>query len=57
MAKPISTYTNTDGVLVQVFAYRKPQSRTWPMVKGTVANKGAKATMLTSQGINCRMKA
>ena len=56
MPKAISTYTNSEGVLVQVFAYKKPAraNRTWPMVKGSIANMGKQATGLAVAGLNKR---
>ena len=54
--KAISTYTNPEGVLVQVFAYKQPPrtNRTWPMVKGSIANMGKQATGLAIAGLNKR---
>jgi hypothetical protein len=54
MSKAISTYVNSEGVTVQVFAYRKPKARTWPMVKGSIANMGRQAITLASEGLTKR---
>ena len=56
MVKAISSYVNPEGVLVQVFAYKKPAraNRTWPMVKGSIANMGKQATGLAVAGLNKR---
>ena len=56
MPKAISTYTNPEGVLVQVFAYKKPAraNRTWKPIKGSLFSTGAKAASLTASGLNVR---
>jgi hypothetical protein len=56
MAKAISTYVAEDGCTVTVYQYRKPAkaSRTWPMVKGSIANMGRQAITLASEGLTKR---
>ena len=54
--KAINTYVNSEGVIVTVYAYRKPRSteRTWKAIKGSLSNVGAKANTLVSLGLNIR---
>ena len=57
-ARILRQYTGADGVLVTVYKARAPRSgeRTWPMLKGSIANMGAKAIVLQTIGINKRSK-
>ena len=58
MKKAINTYVNSEGITVSVYAYRKPRSteRTWPVIKGSIFNTGAKANTLVSIGLNTRKR-
>jgi hypothetical protein len=56
MTKAVSTYVAEDGCTVTVYQYRKPSKsqRTWPMVKGSIANMGRQAITLAGAGLTKR---
>jgi hypothetical protein len=56
MPKSVYTYTNPEGVLVQVFGYKRPakSERTWPAIRGSIANMGHQAVGLAVAGMNKR---
>lgn len=58
MPRILNTYFNAEGVLVTVYKPRAPRAgeRTFPAIKGSISNMGAKAVMLTTIGINKRAK-
>ena len=51
--KVLSQYISEEGVLVTVYSPRKVLSteKTWKMVKGSIANMGAKAVGLAEAGL------
>ena len=52
-ARILKQYFNPEGVLVVVYKSRAPRAgeRTWPMIKGSAANMGAKALSLATHGV------
>jgi hypothetical protein len=58
MPRILSTYTAPEGFLVTVYATRAPRKteRTFPAIKGSITNMGAKACKLAAFGINKRAR-
>ena len=58
MPRILNQYFNPEGVLVTVYRPRAPRAgeRTFPAIKGSVANMGAKAVVLAGFGINKRAR-
>jgi hypothetical protein len=58
MPRILSTYTAPEGFLVTVYAARAPRKgeRTFPAIKGSISNMGAKAVKLACVGINKRAR-
>ena len=58
MPRILSTYTAPEGFLVTVYATRAPRKteRTFPAIKGSIANMGGKAIVLATMGINKRAR-
>lgn len=56
VAKVLRTYFNPEGVLVTVYKPRAPRTgeRTWPVIKGSIANMGSKSAGLIASGYKGR---
>jgi hypothetical protein len=58
MPRILNQYFNAEGILVTVYKPRAPRAgeRTFPPIKGSISNMGAKAVVLTALGINKRAR-